>query len=199
MTFLQSGGIYERTIEDLYGCEIFFLGRPSIHETFFLIFMADDVSCLKLQNLLFDLMVAYGESYNKHVCKTAGDIEKRMKSGKAMVVMFESDRNETRESFRKNFVSLSKVKELFDEPELEGRSRNVSEQSNFLFCYLENFAYKNFWKHNHFSRGLGVDSFITERSSDSTYNYSVTMLHKLFDITGYLCGHRVYNLIHLHD
>ena len=100
-TFLQSGGMYERTIEDLYDCEIFFHGRPSVHKTFSLSFRADGKSCLTLQNLFFDLMVVCGQSYNKNVCKISGDIEKRMKSGKAMVVNFESDRNDTRESFRK--------------------------------------------------------------------------------------------------
>ena len=117
---MQSGGIHERTIEDLYDCEIFFLGRPSIHTSFFLSFMADDKSCLALQNLLFDFVVIYDKSYSKNVSNTAGDMKKRMKSGEAMVVNFESDRNDTQEIFHyprlKNYLmclSLRNVIEVY--------------------------------------------------------------------------------------
>lgn len=44
---------------------------------------------------------------------------------------------------------------------------------------------------------MDVSNYIAERSSDSDYNYSETMLHKVYDITGYLCGHRIYNLNHM--
>ena len=33
--FLQPGGIYERTIENLFESEIFYLGRESVHTAFF--------------------------------------------------------------------------------------------------------------------------------------------------------------------
>ena len=96
-SFLQPAGIYEKTIEDLFESEIFFLGRESIHVMFFVKFLADDASCIALQKLLFELSVLYFESYGKNVLATAGDIEKRMKSGKAMVANFENDRNDARE------------------------------------------------------------------------------------------------------
>lgn len=76
-------------------------------------------------------------------------------------------------------------------------NRSVSEHSNLLFSFLEDFAYKNFWKWQHYNRGLDIDNDITERSSDKNYIYSETMLHKIYDITGHLCGHRMYNLFHL--
>ena len=196
-SFLQPAGIYEKTLEDLFHCEIFFLGRESVHVTFFVKFMADDASCIALQRLLFELLLLYFESYRKNVSATAGDIEKRMKSGKVMVVNFENDRNDAREIYRKKFISLSVVRILFDEPQNEELNRSTSEQSNLLFCYLEDFLYQNFWKWYHNIRGFDVDNYITERSTDSTYDYSETMLHKIYDITGYLCGHRIFNLIHL--
>lgn len=159
--------------------------------------MADDASCIALQRLLFELLLLYFESYRKNVSATAGDIEKRMKSGKVMVVNFENDRNDAREIYRKKFISLSVVRILFDEPQNEELNRSTSEQSNLLFCYLEDFLYQNFWKWYHNKIGLDVNNYITERSTDSTYDYSETMLHKIYDITGYLCGHRIFNLIHL--
>ena len=190
-SFLQPAGIYEKTLEDLFHCEIFFLGRESIHVTFFVKFMADDASCIALQRFLFELLLLYFESYRKNVSATAGDIEKRMKSGKVMVVNFENDRNDAREIYRKKFISLSVVRILFDEPQNEELNRSTSEQSNLLFCYLEDFLYQNFWKWYHNIRGLDVNNYITERSTDSTYDYSGTMLHKIYDITGYLCGRRI--------
>ena len=88
-SFLQPAGIYEITIEYLFKCEIFYLGRESIHVTFFVKFMADDSSCIALQKLLYELSVLYLDSYRKNVSSTAGDIENRMKSGKVMVIKFE--------------------------------------------------------------------------------------------------------------
>ena len=165
--------------------------------TFFVNFMEDDASCTALQRLLFEILLLYFESYRKNVSTTSGDIEKRMKSGKVMVVNFENDRNDGRETYRKKFVSLSVVRILFEEPQNEELNKSTSEQSNLLFCYLEDFLYQNFWKWYHNIRGLDVDNYITERPTDSTYDYSETMLHKIYDITGYLRGHRIFNLIHL--
>ena len=196
-SFIQLEGIYVKTIEDLFNCEIFYLARESMHVNFFEHFMADDASCMALQKLLFELALAYHESYLKNVSSTSGDIEKRMKAGKIMVMKFENDRRIAKELCKKKFVSLQVVRVLFDVPENEQRNRSVYEESNLLYCYLEKFLYTNFWSWHHHSRGLDVSNYIIERSSDITYNYSETMLHKVYDITGYLCGHRIYNLIHL--
>ena len=109
-SFLQPAGIYEKTLEDLFRSEIFFLGRESIHVTFFFKFMVDDASCIALQRLLYELLLLYFESYRKNVSTTAGDIEKRIKSGKVMVVNFENDRNDAREIYREKFIFLSVVR-----------------------------------------------------------------------------------------
>ena len=74
--------------------------------TFFVKFMADDASCIALQKLLYELSVLYLDSYRKNVSSTAGDIENRMKSGKVMVIKFENDRNDARESNRRKFGPL---------------------------------------------------------------------------------------------
>ena len=44
---------------------------------------------------------------------------------------------------------------------------------------------------------LHVTDYIKERITDETFEYSGTMLHKIYDITGYICGYMIYNLIHL--
>ena len=196
-TFLQSEGIYEKTIEELYDCEILFLARESIHVAFFVHFMADEKSCLLLQKILFNLVSSYLESYSKNVSLTQGDIEKRMKSGKIMVTKFEQDRNVSRGIHEKKFLLLPLIQSLFDEPQNDEIHRCTHEQGRLLFCYLEDLSYKNFWTWHHQNKGLHVDNFITQRASDTKFDYSETMLHKVYDITGYLCGHRVYNLIHL--
>ena len=64
-----------------------------------------------------------------------------MKSGKAMMVNYENDRNVAREIYRKKFIPLSVVRILFDEPQNEELNRGISEQSNLLFCCLEDFLY----------------------------------------------------------
>ena len=164
--FLQSGGIYERTIENLFGSEIFFLGRESVHTAFFLQFLANDASCLFLQNLLYELVVSYYDAYGRCVKSTVDDIDKRMKSGKIMMKFFESDRNKAREVCGTKFSCFQIIRSLFDEPQNEEVDRSVSEHSNLLFSYLEDFVYKNFWKFCvHFNRGLDIDNYITERSS----------------------------------
>ena len=196
-TFFQSEGIYEKTIEELYDREILFLARESIHVAFFVHFMADEKSCLAFQKILFDLVSSYLESYSKNVSLTQGDIEKRMNSGKIMVTKFEQDRNVSRGIYEKKFLQLPLIKALFDEPQNDEINRSINEQGRSIFCYLEDLSYKNFWTWHHQNKGLHVDNFITERASDINFDYSETMLHKVYDITGCLCGHRIYNFIHL--
>jgi hypothetical protein len=196
-SFMRTDGIYESTILDFYESQIFFMGRESIHILFFNQLMDDDASCVALQQILFDLVVGLFKAYKKHVSSTTGDLDKRMKSGKLMMIHFENDRCLLRSTQMSKFIHLPLVEKLFNEPQNEEINRCVSEQSRLIFCYIEDFLYKNFWKWHHFSRGLHVDNFITERSTDTNYDYSPTMLHKVYDITGYLCGHRLFNLIHL--
>ena len=171
-SFLQPGGIYERTIENLFESEIFFLGRESVHTAFFLQFLANDASCLLLQNLLYELVVSYYDAYGRSVKSTVGDIDKRMKSGKIMMNNFESDRNKAREVCGRNFSCFHLILSLFDEPQNEEVNRSVSEHCNLLFSFLEDFTYKNFWKWQHYNRALDINNHITERSSNLLRNYA---------------------------
>lgn len=79
--FLQSGGIYEKTIEDFFNSEMFFLQRESLRVLFFTRFLAKDTSSIFLQKVLFELASNLRSSYARHVSSTVGDLEKRMKSG----------------------------------------------------------------------------------------------------------------------
>jgi hypothetical protein len=73
---------------------------------------------------------------------------------------------------------------------------NRNEDSNLLFGYIEQFLYQNYWRWVHTSKGLHVSNFIKERLDDKDFVFSATMLDKVYDITGYLCGARLYNLLH---
>ena len=195
--FLQSGGIYEKTLEDLFYCEIFFLKRESLHLLFFTRFLAEETSSIFLQKVLFELASNLRSSYKKHVSSTVGDLDKRMKSGKAMMISFENDRNASRILCVQKFVNFPLLQQLFDEPQNEELSVSVSAQSRLIFFYLEDFLYKNFWKWFHMTKKLHVTDYIKERINDEEFEFSPTMLHKVYDITGYICGHRIYNLLHL--
>ena len=194
--FLQSGGIYEKTIEDFFYSEMFFLQRESLHVLFFTRFLTKDTSSIFLQKVLFELASNLRSSYARHVSSTVGDLEKRMKSGKTMMVHFENDRNTSRNLCVQKFVNFPPVQQLFDEPQNEELTVSVSAQSRLIFLYLEDFLYKNFWQWLHMKKNLHVTDYIKERVNDEEFEYSTTMLHKVYDITGYICGHRIYNLLH---
>ena len=72
--FLQSGGIYEKTVEDFFYCEIFLVQRESLHVLFFTRFLAKDTSSIFLQKVLFELASNLRLSYAKHVSSTVGDL-----------------------------------------------------------------------------------------------------------------------------
>jgi hypothetical protein len=49
----------------------------------------------------------------------------------------------------------------------------------------------------HLTKKLHVADYIKERITDETLEYSSTMLLKIYDTTGCISGHRIYNLINL--
>jgi hypothetical protein len=51
-SFMKSGGIYESTIENFNDCDIFFMGRESVHVMFFNQLMDDDASCILILSLI---------------------------------------------------------------------------------------------------------------------------------------------------
>ena len=112
------------------------------------------------------------------------------------MLLFENDRNTSRNLCVKKFEKFPLMQELFDEPQNEELAFSVSTQSRLIFFYLEDFLYKNFWKWLRMKKKLHVTDYIKERTNDEEFEYSTTMLHKVYDITGYICGHRIYNLLH---
>ena len=73
----------------------------------------------------------------------------------------------------------------------------ANEESNIVFGFLDKFFYENFWKWLDVEKGIHVSNHIKERTTDIDYPYSDTMLDKVYDITGYLCGARLHNVIRL--
>jgi hypothetical protein len=65
--FLKSGGIYEKTIEDLFNSEVLFFERESLHVSFFTRFLVDGAFKVFLQQILYDLENNVSLSYAKHV------------------------------------------------------------------------------------------------------------------------------------
>jgi hypothetical protein len=81
--------------------------------------------------------------------------------------------------------------------ETETLSGTVYEESNLVFGLLDKYIYENFWKWLNLEKGMNISQHIRERESDVNYPYSATMLDKVYDITGYLCGARLHNMIRL--
>ena len=119
-----------------------------------------------------------------------------MKLGKRMILQFENDRCSSRSICGTKLVNSSLLLDIFDEPDNEEQNISVSVRSSLIFCNLEDYLYKDFWLWLHLTKKLHVTDYIGT-ITDETCEYSSTMLHKICDITGYICGHRVYNLIHL--
>jgi hypothetical protein len=47
----------------------------------------------------------------------------------------------------------------------------------------------------HREKGIQVGSYVKASPTDVDYPFSLVMLDKIYDITGYLCGHRIYNML----
>ena len=110
------------------------------------------------------------------------------------IAEFEADRHKIRAAAEKKFNGSQSIRSLFYNEASEVEGLDSYSDITLIFLYLEDFLYKNYWQWHHFSKGLHVDNFIRERPTDSSYPFSPTLLHKLYDISGYLCGHRLYNL-----
>ena len=194
-TFLSDGGIYRNTIHALFGCDEFFLQRQQVFTNFFKDCMTNPVTSNEIITLLFGLTKGYLNLYNSLVTKTSGPLEKRHRAGKLMIQKFESSRITLVEEHVVMFSSLSGTKEHLLLLEDETFLVNKLEDSNLLFGFLELYLYENFWKWLHTAKGVHVSNFIKERPDDSNYPFSVTMLDKIYDVTGYLCGARLFNLL----
>jgi hypothetical protein len=165
--------------------------------SFFTKCMTDPVSSNDIIQLLLSLTGGYLELYNSNVSKTNGSLERQLKLGNIMANNFEAGRDILIADYRVRFARLSCVQKFIILEETE-QFMNKFEESNLLFAYLERNLNANFWSWFHKEKGMHVDDFIKERPlTDSCYDYSPVMLDKVYDITGYLCGHRIFNLLAL--
>jgi hypothetical protein len=80
-------------------------------------------------------------------------------------------------------------------PENEEVGDSFHEESNLIYCYVEDLLYMNIWEWLQKGKWQRVHDYVKERPSDSTYQFCETMLDKILDITGYLCGHRIGSLL----
>ena len=195
--FLQLNGIFTETIDDFFDCELFFLQHSGLHVKFFQDCMTDETLHTFVQKCLFTLAEGYHKSYKLRVSPTSGGLEKRMKNAKLMIVAFEADRYQIRDAAEKNFNGFSPMRSLFYNEANEEEGIDPNADTTLIFVYLEDFLYKNYWRWHHLSKGLHVDNFIKERPNDSSYPFTITLQHKVYDIAGYLCGHQLYNLFTL--
>ena len=193
--FLSDGGIFRSTIHSLFKCDEFFLQRQQVFTSFFKDCMTNPITSNEIITLLFGLTTGYHILYNSLVTKTSGPLEKRHRAGKLMITKFELSRITLVEKYVVKFSSLTGTKNHLLLVEDGTFHVNRLEDSNLLFGFLELYLYENFWKWLHTAKGIHVSNFIKERPNDSNYPFSVTMLDKIYDVTGYLCGARIFNLL----
>ena len=194
--FLCDGGMFECTIDQLYNCDEFFLQREQVFINFFKKCMASPSNVEGIISVLFGLACGYHNIYSQHVSATSGSLEKRHRAGKVMIVKLETSRIGLVEEYRQKFSRLSCIIEHLRGEEDGTFEINLNEDTNLIFDFIEQYLYENYWKWLHASKGLHVSNFIKERPGDESYDFSDTMLDKIYDITGYLCGARLYNLMH---
>ena len=194
--FLRDGGMFECTIDQLYNCDEFFLQRDQVFINFFMKCMTSPSIAKEIISVLHDLACGYHSLYSQHVSATSGSLEKRHRAGKLMITKLETSRIVLVEEYRQKFSLLSGVIEHLSGEEDESFDVNLNEDINLLFGFIEQYLYENNWKWLHSSKGLHVTNFIKERPGDECYEFSPTMLDKIYDITGYLCGARLYNIMH---
>lgn len=157
--------------------------------------MTNPFSSQDIITLLFGLTTGYHNLYSTIVTKSSGPLEKRHRAGKLLVQKFESSRIALAEEYLEKFSNLGCTRDHLHLMEDGTLNFNRFEDSNLLFGFIEQYLYENFWKWLHVEKGLDVTNFIKERPDDESYDFSPSMLDKIYDITGYLCGARLSNLL----
>jgi hypothetical protein len=194
---METNGILKNSISCFYGCKYFLLQRKEVYMNFLTKIMTVAKSCSEVTKLLFGLACGYKLLYDTYVSSVSGSIEKRQKAGKIMIQKFEMNRISLKDEYRCKFSSLTSVLTHLVGFETETFGGTVYEESNLVFGFLDKYIYENFWKWLHLEKGMHISQHIRERESDVNYPYSATMLDKVYDITGYLCGARLHNMIRL--
>ena len=193
--FTEEDGIFRSTVQNLFECIPFYMQRRSIFLGFFRSCMSVPESSNDIIVLLYGLCAAYFELYQKVVIGgTSGSIEKRQRAGKVMIQAFESERIQLRDESRKKISCLACIKDTFDMA-VDYESDSTSEESNILYESLELYLSESFLKWVMTEKKQHWSNFIKERENDTTYEYSEAMKEKIYDITGYLCSHRIFNVL----
>jgi hypothetical protein len=167
--YVEIGGIFTSTIDDLFHSEVFFMLNSEAHFKFFNELMTNECSAACVRDCLFELASGYSKSYNLRVVQTTGALEKRIRSSKIMIADFEADRYSSRDSLEKKFIESQCISSLFRHVT---NGINVNMDSSLIFVYLEEFLYQNYWKFHHFRKGLHADNFIKERANDSSFVFT---------------------------
>ena len=110
-----------------------------------------------------------------------------------MIQAYESERIALRDVFRVKFASMTCIMTNFDVS--VDVNEESSEERNLIFGLLELNLSDNVWKWIQLEKKQHWSDFIKERDNDNSFVYSAAMEDKIYDITGYLCGHRVSNVI----
>ena len=192
--FCEADGILRKTIQNFFDSIHFYIQRRSLFNGFFKLCMSVPESSDSILKVLYDLSVSYLHLYNKTVMVTNGSLEKRQRCGKIMINTFENERILLRDKSRLDFCSLPCIFENFDiVVNVDGSSS--TEESSLLFGSLELFLSENFWMWVSLEKQQHWSNFIKERDSDSSFQFSASMIQKIYDITGYLCGHRIFSML----
>ena len=158
--------------------------------------MTSPLNAEEIISVLYGLVCGYHSLYSQHVSAISGSLEKRHCAGKLMIVKLETSRIGLVEEYRQKFSRLTDFIEHLRGEEDGTFETNLNEDTNLIYGFMEQYLYENYWKWLHSTKGLHVSNFIKERPGDELYKFSHTMLDKIYDITGYLCGARLYNLMH---
>jgi hypothetical protein len=110
--FMETGGIFESSIEEFYAMDELMHFRGSCFINFYTKCMAVSDPCESISKLLFELTKEYHILYNLHVSKTSGPIEKRQKAGTVMIFNLETKRIEAHQRYKTRF-SISNALEMF--------------------------------------------------------------------------------------
>ena len=112
-----------------------------------------------------------------------------------MILKFESNRDVHVAEHSTQFKKLPCIRNFIEREQTDVNDEGMQKDSDLLYLFLEKFLYKNFWSWLTREKGTNVNDYIKERPNDVNYPYSLVMLDKVYDITGYLCGHRVLSLL----
>ena len=174
--FLENDGIFKASVATFCEQNVLMHVRHECYKKFILSIMGVPVPCNIVKHLFFDLILMYQQLYQRYVLPTSGTIEKRQKAGKLMILHLETKRTLVRDRFQLKFVQLSCVTRVLSNPENEEMGLSIHEESNLIYCCMEELLYKNFWHWIRKERGTSVYDFIKERDSDVNYEFTLPML-----------------------